>query len=129
MAKRKSTFKTIRGPFIPLSRIFLRHNAIAHSSALASKLFLDLLAQYNGFNNGDLCCTWKVLKLRGWRSRDSLDKAREELLEKKIIMKTRQGGRNKCCLFAITLFWIDDCNGKMDSGFKATFTPPGGWDK
>ena len=38
----------------------------------ANKLLLDVLAQFNSGNNGDLCAAWRLMKTRGWRSKDSL---------------------------------------------------------
>lgn len=91
------------------------------------RLFLDMLSKYNGFNNGDLSFTWRQAKIHGWKSKQTHEKAIKELLKHKILIKTRQGGKNKCCLYALTLYAIDDVKGKFDHGIKATTTPTGGW--
>lgn len=83
-------------------------------STQAKALLFELLGQYRGRNNGDLTTAWSVLKDRGWRSRDTVQKAEAELLRTGWIVKTRQGGRNRCNLFALTFYDIDDCKGKLD---------------
>jgi len=83
-------------------------------SAHALKLLLDLAAQHDGKNNGDLCAAWRLMAARGWRSRDTLGKALAELEESGWIVRTRQGGRHRASLYAITWRAIDDCGGKLD---------------
>ena len=78
------------------------------------KLLVDLFAQFRGGNNGDLGMAWTVMRKRGWRSRDTLDRACKELVDNGFISQTRQGGRNQCNLYAVTWLAIDDCNGKLD---------------
>ena len=57
----------------------------------------------------------------------SLQKAKNELIEKDVIRVTRQGGRNKCSLYAVTWFQIDECNGKLD--VASSTTAPINWKK
>jgi len=90
-------------------------------------LLLDFSAQFTGNNNGDLTAAWTVMQLRGWTSRDQLFKAQRELEETGFILRTRQGGRHLCNLFAITFYAIDDCDGKLE--VEATRAPPGDWMK
>ncbi len=52
----------------------------------------------------------------GWNSSDQLCKAKNELIERGFIVISRQGGRNLCNLYAVTLAAIDDCKGKLDIG-------------
>ena len=83
-------------------------------SSHAVKLMVDLGSQYRGFNNGDLCLSWSIMEQFGWRSRSTLFVAKNELLEAGFIINTRQGGRNRASLFAITWRDVDDCKGKLD---------------
>lgn len=84
-------------------------------NAHARMLLFDLAAQYRGDNNGDLCMAWKLMHPRGWKSEETLSKAKRDLLEAGLIAETRKGARpNKCSLFALTWFALDDCNGKLD---------------
>jgi hypothetical protein len=87
----------------------------------------DLLAQYKGDNNGDLCAAWTLMQPRGWKSKDTLSKALKELLAGDWLEVTRQGGRHKATLYGLTFYAIDDCKGKLD--VKATGSPRGTWKK
>ena len=83
--------------------------------AHARMLLWDLAAQYRGKNNGDLCAAWKLMQPRGWKSEETLGKAKLELLGSGLIVETRKGARpNKCSLFALTWYALDDCGGKLD---------------
>lgn len=87
------------------------------------KLLVDLGRQYNGRNNGDLCASLSVMKKRGWNSNQQLTKALKELLERNLIVQTKQGGLNMGPnLYAITWQPINECQGKLDMG--PTTTPP-----
>ena len=109
---KKHKDKRESGKFVTIGRYFLQSHVRKNLSMKANTLLMDLLAQYKGFNNGDLCLAWKIMKEYNWRSRQTLDRAREELLKKEILMLTRQGGRNSPSLFALTIYNIDDCRDK-----------------
>jgi len=111
--KRRNAAKWGGGPFVAMPRDFLRSRTLASLSPFAAKLLLDMLAAYNGRNNGDLCCTWVLMQPRGWRSKSTLEKARRELLDKGVIQLTRQGGRRWPNFHALDLFWVDECKGKQ----------------
>lgn len=83
-------------------------------SHMAANLLDNLTAQFNGGNNGDLSAAPKIMKLYGWNSQGSINKALTELLALGFIEQTRQGGRNQCSLYAVTWLPIDDCKGKLD---------------
>jgi len=83
-------------------------------SGTAVKLLCELVRQFNGRNNGDLCAARSVLATRGWRSPDTLDRALQELLHLGFITLARQGGRNLANLYALTWHPIDECGGKLD---------------
>lgn len=76
-------------------------------------------------NNGDISIAWKIMGSRGWHSKETLRQAEIELLDSGFISKTRQGGRNKCNLYAVTWWAIDECKGKLD--VKPTAVPPDNW--
>lgn len=83
--------------------------------SLKSKaLILDMGAKYNGGNNGDLAAPWSWMKERGWRSKDTLQRALEELQRFGMIELTRQGGLHGPNLYAFTWLPIGRCKGKLD---------------
>lgn len=83
-------------------------------SVRAKALFHDTNARYNGRNNGDFDYTLKNMRLWGWNSNDTITRAKNELLVKGWIVLTRQGGRNLCNLYALTIWSIDECGRKLD---------------
>ena len=111
--------------FVMMPHHVLGHDNFRTLSPRATKFVMDLLAQYRGNNNGDFCATLKTMRERGWNSSDQLHKAKRELIEKDVIMVTRQGGLNKANLYAVTWFPIDECKGKLD--VASTRTAPVNW--
>ena len=113
--------------FAMLPHQVLNHENFRSLSPRATKLAIDLVAQYKGHNNGDLCAPFSQMKERGWRSSDQLNKAKKELIARGIIKVSRQGGLNKASLYAATWFPINECGGKLD--IAPTRTAPGDWKK
>ena len=115
-----------RGRFLALPYAVLSSAAYLSLSPHGIKLLIDLGMQYYGLNNGDLCAAWKLMRRRGWRSEETLAKAKKELLQAQLIVETRKGGRpNRTTLYALTFFALDLCEGKLDitpAGF-----PYGAW--
>jgi hypothetical protein len=106
--RRHAKSKREPGGFVAMPYIVIRSDQFARLSAHAIKLLVDLLAQYHGDNNGDLCATWTVMHPRGWRSRDTLEQALAELVERGFVTRTRQGGKNSASLYAVTFYSLDD---------------------
>jgi hypothetical protein len=86
-------------------------------SGNAVKLLMALCYQYRGYNNGNLNVAWSVMRERfGFRSQDTLYRAKKELIEARMISQTRTprflnpGGQ--CALYALTWKNIDDCPGR-----------------
>ena len=132
MSSRSQQMRRNKGRMMTDSFVRIPHHVINHEhfrslSPRATKLLIDLLAQYRGYNNGDLCAPLSLMRERGWNSSDQLHKAKNELIEKDVIIVTRQGGLNKCSLYAVTWFQIDECNGKLD--VASSTTPPVNWKK
>jgi hypothetical protein len=60
---------------------------------VASKaLLLELARQHSGSNNGRLHLAHSWLARRGWPSKSIVDKCRDELLARGLIVQTKQGG-------------------------------------
>jgi len=116
----KSRYKNAKEKRDGESHIGVPHcvlNGVAYLglNAHARMLLWDLAAQYRGDNNGDMCAAWKLMHPRGWKSEETLSKAKRNLLEVGLIVETRKGARpNKCGLFALTWYALDDCKGKPD---------------
>lgn len=116
-----------KGGYVPIPHCVIRSDGYAKLSAHAVKLLNDMLSQYYGSNNGDFHATFSLLKNRGWKSKGTLNKAIKELIASGFIEVSRQGGRNKCSLYAVTFYAIDDCKGKLD--IQATNKPTSLWRK
>lgn len=105
----------VNGAWLPLPLDFLRSRACAELSPHAAKLLLDALAMLgpNATKNGDICLTPKLMRVRGWSGRQSLNAAVRELEAHGLLMQTRQGSRLDCNLYAVTLFPLD-CKRPLD---------------
>lgn len=86
-------------------------SVLSHSAA---HMLDNLIAQFNSKNNGDFSAAPAIMKLFGWTSKGAICNALNELLAYGFIEQTRQGGRNKCSLYAVTWLSIDECQGKLD---------------
>jgi hypothetical protein len=86
------------------------------------------MAQYRGTNNGDLDVTATNAKRNGCPiSPAMLLRGAVELETAGFIIKTRQGGRHRASLYALSWFAIDECGGKLD--IPATTVAPNLWRK
>ncbi|MDQ8050855.1 hypothetical protein [Luteibacter sp.] len=112
---RKRSKLTGRGKgysFLRLPHFVLESVEFSELSGSAVKLLLDVSMLFKGSNNGNLAIVWSSLKLRGWRSKATIQKARNELLGTGWLLCTRHGGRNRCSLYAITWEPVDECPDK-----------------
>lgn len=119
--------KARRGPtypgFLHLHRPLLECPDFVTLKGNALKLLIDLGAQYNGYNNGDLCAAMSVLRHRAWNSNSQIRAALNELQERNLIMETKRGGLGiGPNLYALTWRPIDECGGKLD--VQPTNNPP-----
>lgn len=114
------------GNFLPIPADVLTSPALASLSPYACKLLFDIASQWRLGHNGDMGASFeKVMRPRGWKSKDTLFKALKELCESGLINLTRQGGMHQCSLFALGWLAIDECGGKLD--VKATTAPLNLW--
>ncbi len=118
------------GAFAPIPCSALNHRNMYMLSSKANKLLLLMLSKIRfktggPVNNGDISIPWSDARSKGWRSKQTLQKARDELLYYGFITLTRQGGLNQCSLYAITWWSIDECKGKLD--VKATTIAANTW--
>jgi hypothetical protein len=122
----KAKGRNEKGRFVALPHHCLNHENYIRMNDKAKVLIVNVVLQYNGGNNGDLCIAFSMMKKQGWKSKQTLYLAINELLHYGWLVRTRIGGLNKTPhLYAITFHPIDECKGKLD--IKATKTPPGIW--
>ena len=83
----------------------------------AVKLLNALVYQYRGKNNGDLTAAFNYMKDFGFKSKETLTKATQDLLKAELIVRTRRGWfmnpGGRCTLYALTWHPIDECPGKQ----------------
>ena len=111
--------------FVMFQHRMLRDRRFISLSGRACHALLYLAGQFNGKNNGDLGIAWTVARAKGVTSNSNLRAGVNELLDRGFIVLTRQGGRNKCSLYALGWFPIDECGGKLD--IPATRVAPNDW--
>lgn len=112
-ALEKSKGRREGGTFAALPHVVFRARGDEPAPAgrlgkLARLLLVDLAMQLNGNNNGNLTAAPKTLAPYGWNSRGTLADALAELVREGFLELTRQGGRNRCSLFAVTWLGIDE---------------------
>lgn len=95
-------------PFAGIPKAVLETEKYRRLAGWDVKLLLDLVKQYNGKNNGDLSAEWSKMRGLGWRSKGTLYAALSALQAAGFIEVTRQGGRHKPTLFAITWQPVDE---------------------
>lgn len=102
------------GTFVAIPHMVLNSEEYAALTPRAVKLVVDMLAQYNGRNNGDLAAAPSMMRARGWKSKANLSAALAELLDTGFLVQTRKGSRNVAALYAYTWNVVDECKGKLD---------------
>ena len=130
MASTNELRRRIKGRQTTKSFVMFPHDVLQHEtfkslSPRATKLLMDIASQYRGNNNGDLCAPLSIMKERGWKSSDLLNRAKKELLRSGLVVVSRQGGRNKASLYALTWFPIHECKDKLD--IQPTIRAPNNW--
>jgi len=121
-----------KGRFLAIPYNVATSNQFADLKGNELKLLVDLLAQYQGSNNGNLTTAESVLSKRGWAA-SSIYAASTGLQRKGWIVVTRQGYkvRGMATLEAITWNGIDDPpkGVRYDEGVKPSPVPLGYWCK
>lgn len=99
----------------------LRSSHFLNCTPAAIRLLNLLFLQYNGQNNGDITCAVKVLKQYGYTAA-KIKYAKNDLLENKLLICTRQGHNRVCSLYAFTWLPIHECTHK--NGFSKIDVAP-----
>lgn len=107
--------------FLALPHVVIDSKAYRSLSVYARALLVDIGRQYMGNNNGQLLCSRKKMEELGWKSHDTLMKARDELLAARFLHQTVMGARpNKASWYALTWLPLAPSNG-YDAGTAALF--------
>ncbi|CAM5787208.1 helix-turn-helix domain-containing protein [Ottowia pentelensis] len=81
------------------------YQALSHP---ARSLLMELARQYVRDNNGRLLASQAYLAKRGWKSSDTITRAKRELIDAGFIYETVKGHRpNKASWYAITWYTLD----------------------
>ena len=107
---------SVRGPWIAMPLDFLRSRAWCELSPHASRMLMDLCSALgpNAKGNGDLSAAPAVMAPKGWASSGTKAAALKELELAGLVAITRQGGRRRCTLYAVTLWPLDCDPGKIE---------------
>lgn len=128
MARNKKSNRSIEsiiGRFSAIPHCVLDSVAFQEASHTAKALLFDLIRQHNGANNGHLHLSQSWLRARGWNSNSVVQRAKEQLKERELIVQTKQGGLNiGASLFAVT--WIHISN-YVGLDIQSMHYHPGAW--
>ncbi|NIF69598.1 hypothetical protein F3J16_05235 [Burkholderia sp. Ap-962] len=85
----------------------------------ARSLLLEIARQFHGDDNGRMVVTLAYLKARGWSSYDTIQRAKQELLDAGLIYETAKGRRpNRASWFALTWLALDKLDGYDEGALK-----------
>lgn len=109
---KRARMRELKGSINGASFFIGRKDLFAHAnyyalSKNAKILLVELLARYNGKNNGDLAVTYREAEELLSIPRGIIKTIFLELEEARFIIKTRQGNRRECSLYAVTCFKLD----------------------
>ena len=107
------------GGFIALPWSVLDCPAYARLSHTAKALLLEVARQYARDNNGRLLISRAYMAKRGWKSADTITKAKRQLLNNGFIYETVMGHRpNKASWYAVTWRGLDKIPGYDAGAFE-----------
>ena len=122
----RRSVKDAPGGYAGIPRIVIESDDFKRLSKAAKVLLLLMAYQFRGANNGDLSAAPALLKDWGISSKTTTQKAVQELIERNLIIRTREGRflnpGGRCALYALTWKPIDECQGKIE--VSPTRTPP-----
>ena len=116
--RRRRERVSVNGPWLAIGLDFLRSRACASLSPHGTKMLIDFVSRLgpHASGNGDLSAAPEFLESRGWRSKATAQASIRELIDADLLLVTRQGGRNRCSLYAVTLWPINCDPSKLDTG-------------
>lgn len=121
----KRPAEAIAGRYSPIPHTVLDSTAFMQASHPSKALLFELMRQHSGTNNGRLQLAHSWLSTRGWKSRDVIQRARDELLQRGLLVETKKGGLNAGpSWYALTWLGITNFVG-LD--IKQPAFQPGAW--
>lgn len=115
-SKTKGFMKKKAPPFAMLPKAMITSPGYRALSFVARGVLVELMAQYNGENNGDLSATRTMAKNWGIGSAHTLQKALGDLEQSGWITQSRSSlfSRHgaRCSLYALSWLPVDECPGK-----------------
>lgn len=121
----KKPAEAANGYYTALPHAVLDSVAFMGASHVTRSLLCDLMRQHNGGNNGFIHAAVGWLRKRGWASTDQIQKAKAELIERGLIVRTKAGGLNAGPdLYALTWLPVSNFSG-LD--LKPAQYHPGAW--
>jgi hypothetical protein len=112
-------------PFVSIPWAVLDSPNFAKLSHAAVCMLIELARRFTGKNNGDLSATARAREPRGWNSNETITRALRELEHYGFIIRSRQGGRNRCNLYALSWHGVNECGGKLE--ISASPVPLNDW--
>ena len=107
------------GGFIALPWSVIDCLAYASLSLAAKSLLIEVARQFVRNNNGRLLISRAYMAKRGWKSADTITKAKRQLLEGGFIYETVMGHRpNKASWYAVTWLGLDKIPGYDEGAFE-----------
>ncbi|PQV52925.1 hypothetical protein [Paraburkholderia sp. BL21I4N1] len=120
-SKRHGASSRDAGGFVPIPWMVLDSAAYLQLSHPAKSLLLEIARQFHGDDNGRMILTLAHLKPRGWTSYDTIQRAKQELLDAGLIFETVKGHRpHKASWYALTWLSLDKLDG-FDQGASVGF--------
>lgn len=126
MARSKKPQEGVGGGYSALPHMVMDGAAYQALSHPSRSLLNEIVRQHNGRNNGHMQLSTMYLRKRGWTSADVVDRAKKELINSGLAIKTKLGGLNAGPdQWAVTWLSITDFTG-LTEVTAATYMP-GKW--
>lgn len=101
--------ESVSGGYSAIPWVVLDSDSFKGATDKAKSLLFALMRQHNGQNNGHMHLAKTWLRKQGWTCDESNRKAKKELIERGLIIHTKQGGLNMGPdLYALT--WLEISN-------------------
>lgn len=114
MSKRDYRKGKLSFPFVALPIEIIRSDEWLNLPPNARVLAIDLMSQYTGRNNGRLCPGFPVMRKYGWKSKETLIKAKKALLDCSFVVQTRIGHAPRTAEWIGFTWWDLDYDKSMD---------------